>query len=85
MGAKQDKVLPAWFTDGRGKPSQLSLAPEVGVACYLWGSVNRHHSAEEGTVTEQYPLLLSLPWELTHPATATAKCSGNHLNLPKAC
>ena len=34
VGAKQDEVLLAWSTGGGGKPLQLSLAPEVGVACY---------------------------------------------------
>ena len=31
---------------------------------------------KEGTATKYYTLLLSLPWENTHPETATAKCSG---------
>ena len=51
----------------------------------LEGPFTSEGTTEEGTVTEHYLLLLSLPWELTHSATATAKCSGNHLNLPKAC
>ena len=40
----------------------------------------------EGIVTEHLLLLLLPPWELTHPATATAtaKCSGHGLNLPEA-
>ena len=38
--------------------------------------------------TKDHTLLLSLPWEHTYPATATAKCSGWHadtwsLSLPK--
>ena len=43
-------------------------------------------TSEEGIAIEHYLLLLSLPWELTHPttATATAKCSGHIINLPKA-
>ena len=38
--------------------------------------------------TKHHTLLLSLPWERTHPAAATAKCSGQcpdtwSLSLPK--
>ena len=33
-------------------------------------------TSKEGTAIEHNLLLLSLPWELTHPAAATAKCSG---------
>ena len=32
--AKRDRVLLAWCTGGGGKPLQLSLAPEVGMACH---------------------------------------------------
>ena len=39
-------------------------------------------TSEEGVVIEHYLLLLSLPWELTH--TATAECSGYLVNLPKS-
>ena len=43
---------------------------------------------KEGTATKHHMLLLSLPWEHTHPAAATAKCSGWcpdtwSLSLPK--
>ena len=41
-------------------------------------------TTEEGTATEHHLLLLSLPWELTHPINATAKCSRQNLNLPEA-
>ena len=41
-------------------------------------------TTEEDIVTEHHLLLLSLPWELTYPATATAKCSRHCLNLPEA-
>ena len=41
-------------------------------------------TSEEGIAIEHYLLLFSLPWELTHPAAATAKCSGHIVNLPKA-
>ena len=77
---------------GRGKPPQPSQTPEVGVACHHKGSVNRHHlqpqinagdATEEGTATERHPLLLSLLWECTCPAVATAKSSGYQLHLPE--
>ena len=32
--AKEDSVLLGWSTGGGGKPPQLSLTPEVGMACY---------------------------------------------------
>ena len=35
-------------------------------------------------MNEQNLLLLSLPWELTHPATSTAKLPGHFAILPKA-
>ena len=40
-------------------------------------------TSEEGIAIKHYLLLLSLPWELIHPAAATAKCSGHLVNLPK--
>ena len=39
--------------------------------------------SEEG-ITIKHKLLLSLPGELTHPALATAKCSGHLEDLPRA-
>ena len=41
-------------------------------------------TTEEGIVTKHHLMLLSLPWELTCPAAATTKCSGDLLNLPKS-
>ena len=41
-------------------------------------------TSEEGTAIKHKLLLLSLPWELTHPAVATAKCSGHLEDLPRA-
>ena len=38
---------------------------------------------EEGTATKHNSLLLSLPWECTHPAVSTAKGSGYCLQLPE--
>ena len=42
-------------------------------------------TTEEALVTKLHLLLLSLPWELTHPAstTTTAKFSNHCLNLPE--
>ena len=34
LWAKGDRVLLVWSEGGRGKPSQLSLTPEVGMAHY---------------------------------------------------
>ena len=41
-------------------------------------------TSEKGTAIEYYLFFLLLLWELTHPTAATAKCSGNLVNLPKA-
>ena len=67
------------------------------IARHLQESVNRQHlwpqspqrapregHPEKGTVTENHLVLLSLPWELTHPAAAPAKCPGHLVNLPNA-
>ena len=40
-------------------------------------------TSEEGTAIKHKLLLLSVPWELTHPAAATAKCSGHLEDLPR--
>ena len=62
---------------GHGLPPLCEQTP-FGVPVTL------EHCTEEGTVTKKYLLLLSLPWECTQPATANAKCSRHHLNLPEA-
>ena len=41
-------------------------------------------TSEEGFAIEHYLLLLSVPWELTHPAVAIVKCSGHLEDLPRA-
>ena len=41
-------------------------------------------TSEEGIAIEHYLLLLSFPWELTHPAAAIAKYSGHLVGLPGA-
>ena len=41
-------------------------------------------TSEEGIAMKHKLLLLSLPWELMHPAVTTAKCSGQLEDLPRA-
>ena len=50
----------------------------------LMAAITSEDTTEEGIVTKYHLLLLSLPWELTHPVDATAKCTGHHLNLSEA-
>ena len=40
--------------------------------------------SEEGIAIEHLLLILSFPWELTHPAAATSKHSGHIGDLPRA-
>ena len=47
--SKWDKVLLAWSAGDGGKPPQLTLIPEVGVARHHQGSVNRHHLQPHST------------------------------------
>ena len=61
---------------GHGWPP-LSVCEQIPLAVPFTSEGTR----EEGIVTKHHPLLLSLPWELTHNGTATAKCSGYCLNL----
>ncbi len=68
----------AVITDSRGGLGPLPL--EVPEQAPLASSI----TSEEGIAIEHYLLLLSLPWELTHPAVATAKCSGHLEDLPRA-
>ena len=49
----------------------------------LAAPVTSEGTTVENIVTEHHLLLLSLLWEFTRPATATAKCSGHCLNLPE--
>ena len=56
-------------TDSRGSHGLLPLGvPEQAPPVVLITS-------EEGAAIKHKLLLLSLPWELMHPAAATAKCS----------
>jgi len=41
-------------------------------------------TSEEGIAIKHKLLLFSLPWELMHPAVATAKCSSHLKDLPRA-
>ena len=41
-------------------------------------------TSEEGNAIEHWLLLLALPWKLSHPTAATAKCSGHLEDLPRA-
>ena len=68
-----------------GKPPQLFLIPEVGVAYHHWGYLNKNHlqplTTSEGTtekdnVTDHHLIFLLLPWEHTRPSVVTAKHSG---------
>ena len=72
----------AFISDFRG---ELGLSP-LGIRdqAPLAVPISSEGNTEENVVIEHYLLLLSLSWELTHPAAATAKCSGHLLNLPKA-
>ena len=64
----------AVITDSRGGggPLSLGVCEQPPFAAPV--------TSEQGFVIEHYLLLLSLPWELTHPAAVTAKCSG-HLEI----
>ena len=42
-------------------------------------------TSEQGIAIEHKLLLLSLSWELRHPAASTAICSGHPEDLPRAC
>ena len=88
-------------TGGREGSRQLSWRPE-GDTCHHWGLLvsstcspshlrgqqKQTNKKKECTATKCHPLLLSLLWEHTQPAAATAKRSGQHpdaqsLSLPK--
>ena len=64
--------------DGHGLPP-LGVCEQAQPAA----PVNSEVGMQEGNATEHHPLLLSLPWEYIHPATATAKRSRHHLCLPE--
>ena len=68
------------ITDSRGGcgPPPLGVCEQVPPEA----QVTSESGIEEGSATEHHPLLLSLPWECTRPAAATAKPSGCCLYLP---
>ena len=43
MWAKWDRGLLTWSARGGGKPLQISLTPEVGMAHHHWGYMNKNH------------------------------------------
>ena len=70
------------ISDSRGRcaPPLLGVSEQAKLA----PPITSEGIKEEGIATEDHQLFLSLSWKCTHPATTTAKCSGNLLNLPKA-
>ena len=68
----------AVITDSRGGhgPLPLGVPEKTPLVAII--------TLEEDIVVKHYLLLLSIPWELTHPAAASAKFSGHLVNLPKA-
>ena len=76
--AKWNGVHFVWPTGGGGKPARDGHGPPSWGVCEQEPSVAPFTSecgAGEGIATKNHPLLLSLPWECTHPAIATDKCS----------
>ena len=66
------------ITDSRGSHVLLPIGvPEQAPSVVLITS-------EEGIAIEDKLLLLSHPWEFTHPAAATDKCSGHLVDLSRA-
>ena len=82
----------------RGEPEERALKPstsdsgggcglpplEVHEQAQLAVRITSEGPTEEDIVTKHHLLLLLLPWEFTHPTSATAKCSEHCLNLPEA-
>ena len=84
MWDKQDGILLAWSEDGgqtttviydsRGgcSPPPLEIPEQERLAV----PTTSEGTTEEDMATEYHLLLLSIPWEHTCPAAATAECSG---------
>ena len=70
------------ISDSRGGcgPPLLGVYEQAPLA----DPVTSEGTTEEGIKTKHHLLLFLLLWELTHPATATTKCSWHCLNLPEA-
>ena len=62
------------ISDSRGGhgPPPLGVPEQAALAV----PITSEDTTEEGIVTEHHLLLLSLSWEHTRPAAATAKCPG---------
>ena len=72
-------------TGSGDKPQQSSQKLERGRAWHATtrvAPVTSEVSKKEGIATEHHPLLLSVPWEHTRPADATAKGSRCCLHMP---
>ena len=91
--AKLNGVLLTWSKGGRRQRTRVISdsrgghgPPPLGLheVAPLVDLINSEGTTEEGIATKQHLLLLSFPWELRHPATATAKCYGHHLSLPES-
>lgn len=81
MWAKTDRSPHAWSTGGGCKPTQLPLKLD-GHGPLPLGIPEQAPPAipiisEEDTAIKHKLLMFSHPWELTHPAAATAKFSGH--------
>ena len=64
----------AVISDSKGGHGPLPLGIPEQESCVV--PTTSEGTTEEDTATEHHQLLLSLPWEHTSPAAATAKCSG---------
>lgn len=87
--AKWDRVLLTWSIGGRGKPPQLSLTTEMGMACPVVVCEQAPPvspvTSEDGTEDSKAQCIVDITtWEYTHPATARVKCPWHRLNLPEA-
>ena len=69
------------ISDSRGGPGPPTLGDHEQVLPVALAT--SEVSTEEGTANEHHLLLLSLIWECTQPAAATAKHSGHCQHLPK--
>ena len=58
-----------WLATAKGPRTDTTCRP-----------IHLKGTTEEGMLTKHHPLVLSHPWEHTHPAAATAKCSGQYLH-----
>ena len=78
MGSGQINIAISDSRGGHGPPL-LGFCEQAS----LVAPVTSELGSEKGTAIKHHPLLHSLPWEFTYPATATGKHSGNCLYLPE--